>query len=156
MARLQRRRDEDDVDLVALRHQVDGWWGVKYQSKVIAKKLNAGKTTLLKMAQRYGQPDPETGSLFLDLEEPVSDRRIVRLKAQRAETMGINPEACEKILKEKGLWDEMVEWVPQLDEGKVHAAYFDKKITDDELSRMMPRSVHYSLILLDEDGKPVN
>ena len=50
----------------------------------------------------------------------------------------------------------MIEWVPQLDEGKVHAAYFDRLITDDELSRMFPKSVHFSLILLDDDDKPVD
>jgi hypothetical protein len=63
---------------------------------------------------------------------------------------------AERILKEKGLWDEVVEWVPVLDEGKVHAAYYDRKITDDELSRMFPQRVSYSLILLDDADRPVN
>jgi len=155
MARLVRRSDET-LDLNVLRHDVEGWWGVKYQSKMITKALEGGKAALLKMVQRHGETDPETGSLFLDLEEPVSDRKITRLKAQRAEVTGINAEACEKILKAKGLWNDMVEMVPQLDEGKVHAAYYDKLITDDELSRMFPRSVRFSLILLDETDKPVN
>lgn len=154
MARL--RRTQEELDLVALRQEVGGWWGVKAQTKFLTKQLNAGKEALLKIVQRHGEVQPETGSLFLELSEPISDRKIVRLKAQRSETKGINAEACEKILKDKGLWDEMVEWVPQLDEGKVHAAYFDKKITDDELSRMFPSSVHFSLILLDDADKPVN
>jgi hypothetical protein len=155
MARLQHRQEEK-LDQAALAHQVEGWWGIKFQTKVITRTLNSGKEALLKVVQRWGIADPETGSLFLDLDEPVSDRNITQLKAQRSETMGINAEEAEKILRGRGLWDECVEMVPQLDEGKVHAAYFDRKITDDELSRMFPKRIAFTLILLDDEGKPVN
>jgi hypothetical protein len=156
MPRLHRQRDEEQLDLAALRHEVAGWWGVKFQTKLLTKKLDDGKKALLKIVQRYGTTDPETGSLFLELDEPVSNRRIVQLKAQRSETVGLNPDEAEKILRGKGLWDEVVEYVPQLDEGKVHAAYFDRKITDDELARMFPKRIAFSLIILDEGDKPVN
>ena len=155
MARL-RRREEEALDLADLRHEVEGWWGVKFQSKLISQQLNAGKDKLKKLVERFGVTDPTSGSIFLDLDEPVSDRKIVRLKAQRSVTTGLNPDAAETILKQKGLWDEMVEWVPVLDEGKVHAAFYDHKITDDELSRMFPQSINFSLILLDDNDKPVN
>lgn len=155
MPRLHRQRDEE-LDLAQLGHQVEGWWGVKFQSKVITKTLNAGKEALMKTVQRYGLTDPETGSIFLQLEEPVSDRKIVQLKAQRTVGQPVPTEACEKILREKGLWDECVEMVPELDEGKVHALYFDRKITDDELARMFSRTISFSLIMLDDADKPVN
>lgn len=142
--------------MTALRLDVEGWWGVKRQSKLIAQQLNTGKEQLKKIVQRFGEVEPEKGSIILDLDEPVSDRKIVKLKLQRSSTPGINQEACEEILRAKGLWDEMVEWVPQLDEGKVHAAFYDRKITDDELSRMFPQIVNYSFILLDDSDKPVN
>jgi hypothetical protein len=150
------RREEETLDLASLGHEVEGWWGVKAQSKLITQQLNAGKERLLKMVQRHGEVEPEKGSLFLELDEPVSDRKITKLKAQRAEVPGINEEVCERILREKGLWDEMIEWVPRLDEGKVHAAYFDRKITKSELDRMFPSKVHFTLILLDDEDKPVN
>jgi hypothetical protein len=155
MARL-RRREEEALDLATLRHQVEGWWGVKFQSKLITSSLNEGKDALLKIVQRFGETEPSKGSIFLELGEPVGDRKILRLKAQRSVGTGLNTEVAERILKEKGLWDEVVEWVPVLDEGKVHAAYYDRKITDDELSRMFPQRVSYSLILLDDADRPVN
>jgi hypothetical protein len=159
MARLQPRRreeNEEQLNLSTLGHQVEGWWGVKFQSKVLTKTLDAGKNALLKIVQRYGETEAASGHVFLRLEEPVSDRKITRLKAERAESTSLNTEECEKILTEKGIWGDMVEWVPQLDEGKVYAAYFDKKITDDELARMTHRSVIFKLILLDDNDKPVN
>lgn len=158
MPRLRRRdeREEESLDLTEVRHEVEGWWGVKYQSKLITQQLNTGKDRLKKIVERWGLSDPTTGSLFLDLEEPVGDRKIAKLKAQRSVSTGLNAVVAEEILKGKGLWDECVEMVPQLDEGKVHAAYYDRKITDDELSRMFPQSINFSLILLDDNDKPVN
>jgi hypothetical protein len=158
MPRLRRREEheQESLDLAWLAHEVEGWWGIKDQSKLITKQLNAGKDRLKKIVERFGITDPTSGSIFLDLEEPVSLRKICKLKAQRSVTTGLNPTAAEEILRAKGIWDECVEYVPQLDEGKVHAAYYDKKITDDELSRMFPQSINYSLILLDDNDKPVN
>jgi hypothetical protein len=155
MARL-RRREEERVDLNQLRQDVEGWWAIKAQSKLIAKHLSAGRDSLMKIVQRCGVTDPTSGSIFLDLDEPVSERKIVKLKAQRSVTNGLNPDAAEQILKAKGLWDEMVEWVPVLDQGKVHAAFYDRKISEDELSRMFPQSINFSLILLDDNEKPVS
>lgn len=155
MGRL-RRREEEEIDLNRLRQDVEGWWSIKAQSKLIAKHLSDGRDTLMKIVQRHGVTDPTSGSIFLDLDEPVSDRKILKLKAQRSVTNGLNPDAAEQILKAKGLWDEMVEWIPQLDQGKVHAAFYDRKITEDELSRMFPQAIHFSLILLDDSDKPVS
>jgi hypothetical protein len=151
MARLQRQV----LDTEELTHDVESWWGIKFQSKLIAKKLDEGKNALLKMIQRHGETDPETGSLFLDLEEPVSDRKIVRLKAQRTVRTGLNPDA-ERILRQKGIWDDCVEMVPQVDEGKVHAAYYDRKLSDEDLQLLFPKTIFFSLILLDDADKPVN
>ena len=64
--------------MTALGHDVEGWWGVKYRTKLLGQTLDAGKAALLKMVQRYGRRS-ETGSLFLELNEPVSDRRITKL-----------------------------------------------------------------------------
>lgn len=156
MARLHRQRDDEELDAAALSHDVEGWWGIKYQTKLLGQKVDEGKKALLKKVRRFGEVQPETGSFFLELDEPVSDRKILKLKAQRAVSTRQDSEEIEKILRSKGLWDQMIEWEPVLDEGKVHAAYFDRLITDEELSRMFPKSEYFSLILLDDDDKPVN
>jgi hypothetical protein len=155
MPRLQ-RRDEETLNLAKFRLDVESWWSVKFQSKLLTQQLNAGRDRLKAVVQRFGVTDPSNGSMFLDLEESVGNRKIAKLKAQRSVSTGLNSEEAERILKEKGLWDEMVEWVPVLDEGRIHAAYYDRKITDDELSKMFPQSISFSLILLDDDEKPVN
>jgi hypothetical protein len=157
MPRLHRRedREEEPLDLTSLRHEVEGWWGVKYQSKLITEQLNKGRNRLKEIVEKFGLIDPTTGSIFLDLSEPVGDRKISKLKAQRSVTTGLNPDA-ERILKEKGIWDDVVDWVPRVDEGRVTAAYFDKKITNEDLKKLFPQTINFSLILLDDNDKPVN
>lgn len=156
MARLQ-RRVETPLDIETVRRDVEEWYGVKRQAKFINEQLNRGKETLKKIVQRHGTADPTTGSLFLELDEavPAGDRKILKLKNQRSVGTSFNEAAAEQILKDKGLWDEMVEMVPVIDEGRIHAAYYDNRITENELSRMFPQSISFSFILLDDSDKPV-
>lgn len=147
---------EKPLDLELVRGEVDAWYALKRQVAVITTKLDQGKNSLKSLVQKYGVPDPKTGSLFLDLEESVGEKNIRRLKNQRSETTSVNDEEAEKILRRKGLWEEMTETITVVDQSRVFAAYYDNKITDDELARMFPKRVTFSFILLDEDEKPVH
>jgi hypothetical protein len=147
---------EQPLDLEVVRDEVDKWYALKRQVNLVTGKLEQGKNALKGLVQKYGIADPKTGSLFLDLEEPVGDSKIRRLKNQRSETTTVNDEEAEKILRRKGLWEEMTETITVVDQSRVFAAYYDNKITDDELARMFPKRVTFSFILLDEEDKPVH
>ena len=152
---MPQRRTAERPDLISLRREVDAWYGVKHQSNLITNQLNKGKKALQAILEKFGEPDPSTGSLFLDLGEPVGDHKISKLKNQKATSTSCNVEKAEEILRSKGMWDEMVELVPVLDEGLVRAAYYDNRITDDELAQMFPQRVSYTFVLLDDADKPV-
>ena len=159
MSRVSRNTDRpitEHVDLEDVRDQVDSWYAVKRQTAMLTKKLNQGKETLKGLVQRYGETQPETGSLFLDLQAPVGDRKIATLKNQRSVTTTVNMEAAERILKRKKLWDEMTHTEVVLDQDKVFAAFFDNRLSKADVDRMFSESVHFSFILLDDDGKPVS
>lgn len=134
---------------------VDGWYAVKQQTAMLTNKLNEDKKALQAMVHEWGQTDPSNGNIFLDLEEPVGDRKITRLKSQSATTTGFNENAAEEILRSKGLWDDMIEMVPVLDQSRVHAAFYDNKITEAELAAMFPKRTSYTFVLLDDNDKPV-
>jgi hypothetical protein len=150
-----RRLSEAGLDLAALRQDVAGWYAARQQSKAIENQLNRTKKQLQALVQEHGEREPVKGHIFLSLEESVGDRRISKLKNECSTTTGLNEEAAEEILKAKGLWDEMVEMVPVLDQSKVFAAHYDNKITEDELGRMFPQRITYRLIMLDDEDKPV-
>jgi hypothetical protein len=151
-----RRPAADDLDLEQLRDQVDAWYAVKRQGALIQSKLNEGKGKLKELVQRFGQKDPTTGSLFLDLGEPVGDRKISQLKNQRAVTPSANEEVIQKILQKKGLWEKMTKTIVVPDSDAIFAGFYDGDITEDELKMMFPETVSFSFILLDDNGKPVS
>jgi hypothetical protein len=90
------------------------------------------------------------------LEEPIGDQRIRYLKSLCVTSKNlINDEAAEQILSDKGMWEEVTEVVRVPDQSRIQAAYYDNRITDDELARMFPAVTSYRFFLLDEDEKPV-
>lgn len=149
------RRRAEELDLETLREQVSAWYAVKRQSSVITDKLNEGKKKLVEIVQRFGEKDPEKGSLFLKLEEPVGEKRISVLKYQRSSSRGTNEQEIERILRRKDLWDSMTRTIQVPDSDLIFAGYYDGKITEDELEQMFPQNIRFSFILLDDNEKPV-
>lgn len=146
------------LDLEQVRQDVDAWYALKRQAALVTDQMNGRKSDLKKIVQAHGQTDPSTGSLFLELDEPVGDRKIATLKNQRRATTTTNPDAVERILRAKGLWDEMTHTrtVVEFDPDAIYAGFYDGKLTEDELDQMFPKQISYSFILLDNDGKPVS
>jgi hypothetical protein len=144
------------LDLKALRQEVREWYALKRQDALVAPKLKKGTDRFKELLAKYGDKDPADGSLYLDLEEPIGDQNIRYLKSLCVTSKNvINDEAAEQILTEKGMWEEMTEVVRVPDQARINAAYYDNRITDDELARMFPAVTSYRFFLLDEDEKPV-
>jgi hypothetical protein len=54
------------------------------------------------------------------------------------------------------MWADMTHTVEVLDQDKVYAAFFDRRLSKTDIDQIFHESVSYSFILLDEDGKPVS
>jgi len=141
-------------DIDTLREEVSAWYALKQQANLLNEEMESRKNRIKAVVQKYGETDPETGSLFLKLGDPLHNG-IAELKNQCQTSHRMNEEVTEEILEAKGLWDEMVEWVAVPDEGRIRAAFYDNKISQDELDRMFPTRVQYAFYVLDEDGKPL-
>lgn len=150
------RTTEEKLDLTAVRQLVDQWYGFRRQAALIGEKIETQKARLKKMVERHGTVDPTTGSIFLELEEPVGDRKIFTLKNQSRTSTSLNADKAERILRRKGLWEDTVKTIEVPDTEKIYAAYYDKKITEDELAQMFPKSTNYAFVVLDDNGKPVS
>jgi len=142
------------LDLDALREEVSAYYALRQQAALLNEEVETRKTRIKAAVQKYGETDPETGSLYLKLGDPLHNG-IAELKNQCAVSNRMNEPMAEEILSNKGLWEEMIEWVAVPDEGRIRAAFYDNKISQDELDRMFPTRVTYSFYVLDEDGKPL-
>ena len=149
-------RATEDLDLPSVRQLVDQWYAFRRQAATLGEKVEAQKARLKKMVERHGTVDPTTGSIFLELDEPVSDRKIFTLKNQCRTSTSLNADKAERILRRKGIWKDVLKTIEVPDTDKIYAAYYDKLITEDELAQMFPKSTNYAFIVLDDNGKPVS
>ena len=149
------RASAEPLDLTSLRKEVSDWFALKRQVNLVTDKLNHGTKIMKELLQKYGEKDPSDGSIYLDLGDPIGDERISFLKNLCVTSDQMNEEVAEEILSDKGMWEEMTEVIRVPDPSRIKAAYYDKRITDDELARMFPKVTNYRFFLLDDSRKPV-
>lgn len=142
------------LDLDELRKEVEEWYGLKRQAKTLDSELTKRKNRMKAILEKYGEKD-EKGSLFLNLGEPIGPERITELKNQIAISDPMNRDMVYELLTEKDMWEEMTDLVRIPDEGRIRAAYFDKRLTLEELTQMFPQHINYSFWLLDDNGKQI-
>jgi len=155
MPRRSATQPTQSLDLDTLRGDVSAWYALKRQANLISDKLDQGTKRLKELLQKHGEKDPSDGSIYLELGEPMGDERIAWLKNLCVSSKRMNEDVAEEILEEKGMWEEMTEVIRVPDESRILAAYYDKRITDDELARMFPTVTQYRFFLLNDERKPV-
>jgi hypothetical protein len=104
-----------------------------------AKELNK---TLMEKIDEQGYEDND-GNWILDLENPIDG--FTYLEKQRRSTRKLDESVAEDIIISAGIEDEVYEMVKTLSEEKLMAAYYDGKITEQQLDTMFPVSVAWAL-----------
>ncbi len=129
--------DPDDFET-----QVREYVRLKASMKVMetrAKELNA---KLMEKIDLEGLEDSE-GNIVLDL--PFDADGFTKLEKQRRAARKLDETTAEEVIKETGLEDEVYEMVKTLSEEKLMAAYYDGKITEEQLDSMFPVKVTWAL-----------
>lgn len=116
------------------------------QVKSTAEMLDARKEDLRKNLFSHlegsGELD-DKGNYFIELPQPIDG--IVRLEKQKRTIRKLDESAAEDILKDNELEDEIYETVRVVNEDKLMAAYYEGKISEDELERMFPAKISWAL-----------
>jgi hypothetical protein len=81
----------------------------------------------------------------IQFEFPTAIEGIVRLEKQRRTTRKLNEPIAEEILTANGIYDEVFVLKPTLDEDKLMAAFYEGKITEEQLDEMFPTNVVWAL-----------
>jgi hypothetical protein len=87
--------------------------------------------------------EDDKGNFQIELESEVDG--VVRLEKQRRVTRKLNEPKADEILTELGLKDDIFVMTPVLDEDKLMAAFYEGKITEEQLDDMFPSSVVWAL-----------
>jgi|SRR5215831_8072461 len=75
---------------------------------------------ILEHLEKEGEPD-ESGSQWLRFHDDPIEGRVKAIKRERRVRRQLDPEAAEEYLREKGLWEQCIETIVQLDETKLLA-----------------------------------
>jgi hypothetical protein len=87
--------------------------------------------------------EDDKGNFQLELTADIDG--IVRLEKQRRVTRKLNEPKADEILSELGLKDDIFVLTPVLDEDKLMAAFYEGKITEEQLDDMYPSTVVWAL-----------
>jgi hypothetical protein len=87
--------------------------------------------------------EDDKGNIQLELATDIDG--IVRIEKQRRVTRKLNEPKADEVLSELGIKDEIFVMTPVLDEDKLLAAFYEGKITEEQLDDMFPANVVWAL-----------
>jgi hypothetical protein len=129
--------DPDDV-----AGQVKEYLYVKKNIEQMDARSKELRDKLFSRLDESGYED-DKGNVQLELDSSIDG--VVRLEKQRRVTRKLNEPKADEILTELGLKDEIFVMTPVLDEDKLMAAFYEGKITEEQLDEMFPANVVWAL-----------
>ena len=133
----KRFADPDDI-----KFQIAEYVKLKASEDLIKKRTAELRDIIFAEIDQDGYED-DKGNHQLDLEEEVDG--VYRLEKQRRTKRTLNEAMAEEILAELELTEEVFEMKPVLNEDALMAAFYEGKITDEQLDSIYPLTVTWAL-----------
>jgi hypothetical protein len=122
--------------------QVREYVRLKDSIKIMESRSKELHKVFMEKLDLDGQEDSD-GNLQLPLSFDADG--VVRLEKQRRASRHLDETIAEQLIEELGLGVEVYEFVRTIDEEKLMAAYYDGKITEEQLDSMFPVKVTWAL-----------
>lgn len=87
--------------------------------------------------------EDDKGNIQLELDEPVDG--VWRLEKQRRTKRKLDEARAEQLLADLGLTEEVYELKPVINEDALMAAFYEEKISEEQLDEIYPLSVIWAL-----------
>lgn len=100
------------------------------------------REALFEILETQGEED-EKGNLLLPLKEPIDG--VVRIEKSGRRSRKIDEDKATEIIEARGIGDDVYKMVRVIDEDALMAAYYEDKLTEQELDDMFPTSVVWAL-----------
>lgn len=125
--------------------QVNEYVRLKASMSVMEARQKELKAKIFAHIETDGSEDT-SGSVSLYLDSPIGD--VQRVQKTRRAKRSLNEEIAERIIEETGIADQVYEMKRVINEGELMAAYYDGKLSEDQLDEMFPTSVIWALDIL--------
>lgn len=132
--------DPDD-----LQSQVNEYVKLKASMAIMEARQKELKAKIFAHIETEGNEDT-SGSLSLYLDHPIGD--VQRVQKTRRAKRTLNEELAENIIEAAGIADEVYEMKRVINEGALMSAYYEEKLTEEQLDEMFPTTVIWALDIL--------
>jgi SMC interacting uncharacterized protein involved in chromosome segregation len=122
--------------------QVTEYIRLKASMKIMETRTKELNKLITQKIDQDGYEDSD-GNWLIDLESPIDG--ISRLEKMRKSSRKLDETVAETIIAAAGIEEEVYEMVKTLSEEKLMAAYYDGKITEQQLDEMFPVAVSWAL-----------
>ncbi len=100
------------------------------------------RTKLFDLLDAEGEEDGK-GNVLYQFDSPIEG--VTRLEKQRRATRKLDETVAEEIITAQSLEDEVYKMVRVIDEDALMAAYYEGKITEEQIDQMFPTTVVWAL-----------
>lgn len=142
MAKVIKEEGSRFTDPESLEAQVREYGKVKTSMEILETRSKELRTKLFEYLDTEGEED-DKGNIQLELPDAIDG--ITRLEKQRRTTRKLDEMTAEIIIDQTGLADEVYEMKRVINEDALMAAYYEGKITEEQLDEMFPTNVVWAL-----------
>jgi hypothetical protein len=115
---------------------------LKSTETILKARAEELRVAMFEKLDLEGEED-SNGNLLIDFEEPIEG--VVRLEKQRRSSRKVDETVAEAIIFKHGLTGELYETKLVLNEDALMAAFYEGKISEEELDEMFPVTTTWAL-----------
>lgn len=142
MAKVIEEEGSRFTDPESMEAQVREYGKIKSSMEILESRSKELRTKLFEYLDTEGEED-DKGNVQLEL--PAAIDGITRLEKQRRVTRKLDEVIAETIIDQTGLSEEVYEMKRVINEDALMAAYYEGKITEEQLDEMFPTNVVWAL-----------
>jgi len=125
--------------------QVNEYVKLKASMAIMEARQKELKAKIFAHIEAEGNEDT-SGSVSLYLDHPIGE--VQRVQKTRRAKRALNEETAESIIEQTGIGPDVYEMKRVINEGALMSAYYEEKITEEQLDEMFPTTVIWALDIL--------
>lgn len=132
------------MDTESITKDVQQYVLLKDQISLLNAKQAEIKKRLQTAVTEMGEVDGR-GHQVLEINDPISG--VNNITNQRRVSKSLDMDVAEKILEDKDILEDCLEFVPTLNEEAIMAAFYKGQLTEEDIDKMFPSKVSYAFII---------
>lgn len=130
-----------DIDL---KRTIRQYLSLKDEVDLLSKRQSELKKRLSDAVDSSGETD-DRGHITLNVEDDI--KGDVKLTRQKRVSKTLDLQVAEEILTKRGIKDACIKMVPTLDEAAIMAAFYEDRLTEEDIDAMFPAKTSYAFLV---------